>query len=378
MRVVHVDSACEWRGSQSQVLLAAQGMAARGHSVTVVCLAGGRLEARARAAGLTVRPIAFGGDLAPGPVLRLVRVLRAEDPHVVHAHDPHAIAAGLLATRLSPGPRVVASRRVSLPVRGPFSRRKYAACDRVIAVSRAVGRGLLRDGLPARRLLLVHDGVVDRPPEPDGGDVLRELGIPAGSHVIGNVAALTEHKDHATLLAAMPAVLEAVPEARLVIVGGGELRARLEAEALRRGLGGRCVFTGFRADVDRLIPAFSLLCLTSRTEGLGSSLLDAMCFGRAVVATRTGGIPEAVVQGETGLLVPVGDPPALAAALVRLLLSPGEREAMGRAGRRRFERLFTAERMVEGTLRSYDELGGRSPAPDRAPAAGAPIHRPFR
>ena len=123
--------------------------------------------------------------------------------------------------------------------------------------------------------------------------------------------------------------------------------------------------------MDRLVPAFSLLCLTSRTEGLGSSLLDAMCCGRAVVATETGGIPEAVVHGETGLLVPVGEPPALAAALVRLLLSPGEREPMGRAGRRRFERLFTAERMVEGTLRSYDELRGLSPAPERLPEAVA-------
>jgi glycosyltransferase involved in cell wall biosynthesis len=89
-----------------------------------------------------------------------------------------------------------------------------------------------------------------------------------------------------------------------------------------------------------------------------SSLLDAMCFGRAVVARETGGIPEAVVHGRTGLLVPVGDPSALAAALLRLLLAPPERAAMGREGRRRFERLFTAERMVEATLRSYDQLPG--------------------
>jgi glycosyltransferase involved in cell wall biosynthesis len=356
MRVVHVDSAREWRGSQSQVLVVAQGMATRGHFVTVACQAGGRLEARARAAGLAVRPIAFGGDLAPRAILGLARVLRAVSPHVVHAHDPHATAASLLAARLCRGPRLVASRRVSLPVRGPFSRRKYAACDRVIAVSQAVARGLLDDGLPARRLLLVHDGVVDRRPEGGGDEALRELGVPPGSPVIGHVAALTEHKDHTTLLAAMPRVLRAAPAARLVIVGEGELRGPLEAEALRRGLGGRCVFTGFRADVDRLIPAFSLVCLTSRTEGLGSSLLDAMCFGRAVVATRTGGIPEAVVHGRTGVLVPVGDASALAAALTRLLLSPAEREAMGRAGRRRFERLFTADRMVDRTLRSYDSL----------------------
>ncbi|HXK09785.1 MAG TPA: glycosyltransferase [Vicinamibacteria bacterium] len=367
MRVVHVDSAREWRGSQCQVLLAAQGMAARGHSVTLACQAGGRLEARARAAGLAVRPLAFGGDLAPGAILGLARLLRAESPHVVHAHDPHAIGAGLLASRLSRGPRVVASRRVSLPLRGPLSRRKYAACDRVIAVSRAVARVLLDSGLPPARLLLVRDGVPDRRPPAGGRPALEELGVPAGSPVVGNVAALTEHKDHATLLAAMPRVLQAVPAARLVIVGEGRLRGRLEAEALGRGLGDRCVFTGFRRDVDRLIPAFSLLCLTSSTEGLGSSLLDAMCFGRAVVATAVGGIPEAVADGKTGMLVPVGDPGALAAALSRLLLEADRREALGRAGRHRFEQEFTAARMVDETLRLYDELR-EGPAMGERPA----------
>jgi glycosyltransferase involved in cell wall biosynthesis len=255
---------------------------------------------------------------------------------------------------------------VSLPVHGRLSLRKYAACDRVIAVSRAVVRVLLEGGLPADRLLLVYDGVLDRRPVVEERCLLAELGVPADSPVIGNVAALTPHKDHATLLGAMPRVLRAVPAARLVVVGDGELRSSLEAEARRLGLAERCVFTGFRSDVDRLIPAFSLLCLTSTTEALGSSLLDAMCFGRPIVATATGGIPEAVVHGETGLLVPVGDPAALASALTRLLVAADQREALGRAGRRRFEGAFTAEKMVDETLRLYDGLQVQSTHPDAA------------
>jgi glycosyltransferase involved in cell wall biosynthesis len=357
MRVVHVDSAGEWRGSQSQVLLAAQGMAARGHAVTLACRAGGSLEARARAAGLAVRPLVFGGDLAPRAILGLARVLRDEAPDLVHAHDPHATAAGLFAVRLRRRARLVASRRVALPLRRGLSRGKYSACDGVIAVSRAVARVLLEHGLPPRRLQLIHDGVPDRPVSAGGREALRQLGVPDDSPVIGNVAALTAHKDHATLLAAMPRVLAAVPAARLVVVGEGDLRGKLEAEARRLGLGGRCVFAGFRTDVDRLIPAFSLVCLTSRTEGLGSSLLDAMCFGRPIVATGTGGIPEVVEHGRTGLLVPVGDPAALAGALTELLCCGERREELGRAGRARFERAFTAERMVERTLESYEALG---------------------
>jgi glycosyltransferase involved in cell wall biosynthesis len=374
MRVVHVDSAREWRGSQSQVLLAAQGMAARGHSVTVACQRGGRLEARARDAGLVVRPLSFRGDLAPGAILGLARVLRSEAPDVVHAHDPHATSAGLLAARLRRGVRVVASRRVSLPLARSLSLRKYAACDRVIAVSRAVARILVESGLPADRLSLIHDGVLDRRKEKAGKDALAALGIPPHCPVVGNVAALTEHKDHATLLAAMPLVLRAVPSARLVVVGAGELRPRLEAQARALGLEERCFFAGFRTDVDRLIPAFSLVCLTSRIEGLGSSLLDAMCFGRAVVATATGGIPEVVCHGTTGLLVPVGDRSALAAALSELLLDPERCEALGRAGRRRFEQEFTAGRMVDETLHLYSALVDLAPEQERSTSV-VPVER---
>ena len=357
MRIVHVESAFEWRGSQSQVLLTAVGMARRGHAVGIACRSGSRLEARAKAAGLTVCPLPFGADLAPRAVFGLAGLLRVENPDVVHAHDPHATATALFAVRLVRGARLVASRRVHLPLRGWLSRRKYGACDRLVAGSSAVARVLSEAGLPASRIRLVYEGVPDRPPQPGGRTALLALGIPEHAPVIGNVAALTPHKGHSTLLAAMPKVLATAPEARLVVVGEGKLRRQLEDEVRGRGLSGRCVFTGFRADLDRLIPAFAVLCLTSSTEALGSSLLDAMSFGRAIVATATGGIPEAVRHGETGILVPVGDSDGLASALADLISHPGRREAMGRAGRRRFERQFMADRMVEETLGVYEGLG---------------------
>jgi glycosyltransferase involved in cell wall biosynthesis len=140
------------------------------------------------------------------------------------------------------------------------------------------------------------------------------------------------------------------------------------------------VFTGFRSDVDRLMSCFSVFSLTSRLEGLGTTLLDAMCFSRAVVATDTGGIPEAVRHGETGLLVPVGDSRSLAAALVGLLTDEALRLSMGQAGRRLFERRFTAARMVEGTLQVYDEVCGSLALEPSTPGLGtaaAPLQFPF-
>jgi glycosyltransferase involved in cell wall biosynthesis len=353
VRIVHVDSARGWRGGQNQVLLTARGMERRGHEVIVACRARSALRDRARAAGLDVQEIAFGGDFVPGPVFALRSLVRRFRADVVHVHDPHAAAAALWLG--SPPTRLIASRRVDFGLRGPLSRWKYARCRRVIAVSQAVARVLERDGLPAARVRVVYEGVPDRAPARGGEDALRALGVPAGVPVVGNVAALTAHKDHATLLAAAARVLARIPEARFVIVGQGELEGPLRAQARALGVEGRVLFAGFRADVDGLLPAFDVFCLSSHMEGLGTSLLDAMCYGRAVVGTAAGGIPEAVEDGVTGRVVPPRQPEALAAALTEVLVDRARREAMGKAGRARFLARFTADRMVDETLAVYAE-----------------------
>ncbi len=344
-----MDSAASWRGGQNQVLLTALGMAERGHEVAVACRRGGVLEERARAAGLAVHALPFRGDLSPTAALGLRRVLKRLRPEAVMLHDPHALSAGVLAGRC--GARRLAVRRVDFALRGAMSRRKYRACEAVVAVSRAIAAVLERDGLAADRIRLVYEGVPARPPQPGGAEALRAMGVPRTAEVVGNIAALTGHKDHATLLEAVALVVPRRPDARFVIVGEGERRADLEAHARRLGVAERVFFAGFREDVDRLLPAFDVFWLSSHLEGLGTSLLDAMCFARPVVATAAGGIPEAVVDGATGRVVPVRDPRALADALVDVLADPERRAAMGRAGRERFLERFTADRMVEETLR---------------------------
>ncbi len=351
MRILHVDTARGWRGGQNQVLLTAKGMERRGHEVVVACRTASALRDRARAADLDVQEVAFGGDLLPAPALALRRLVRRLRPDVVHLHDPHAAAAALLVAPSTS--RLVASRRVDFALRGPLSRWKYGRCRRVIAVSRAVARVLEEGGLSAAQVRVVYEGVPDRAPAAGGEDALRALGVPAGVPVVGNVAALTAHKDHATLLLAATQVIARVPEVRFVIVGQGELESRLRTRAHELGLDGHVLFAGFRPDVDRLIPAFDVFCLSSHMEGLGTSLLDAMCYARAVVGTAAGGIPEAVEDGVTGRVVRPRQPDALAEALTEVLLDRARRESMGAAGRARFLERFTADRMVEETLAVY-------------------------
>jgi glycosyltransferase involved in cell wall biosynthesis len=211
-------------------------------------------------------------------------------------------------------------------------------------------------GLADDQLRLVYEGVPDRAPGTGGRDALARLGVHPRSPVVGNIAALTDHKDHKTLLEAATHVLRKRNDVRFVIVGDGELRGSLEAQARDLGILECVVFAGFRDDVDRLLPAFDVFCLSSHMEGLGTILLDAMAFARPIVGTAAGGIPEAVLDGVTGHVVPVRNPYGLALALLALLENPERARQMGTAGRLRFEEKFSADRMVKETLSVYEEL----------------------
>jgi glycosyltransferase involved in cell wall biosynthesis len=187
------------------------------------------------------------------------------------------------------------------------------------------------------------------------GRLRRELGVPAGLPLIGNVAALADHKDHPTFIDAAARLTATGLDARFVVIGDGELRAELEARSRAAGLAGRLHFLGFRADVPRLLPELDLFLFTSKTEGLGSSVIDALACRVPVVATRAGGVPEIVEDGVSGLLAPVGDGAALAAAAARVLADAGLRERLVVAGAGRAQ-AFTVSAMAERTLALYREL----------------------
>ena len=299
---------------------------------------------------------------------RLSRLLRWLRPDVVHAHDAHALAAAAAAVTLAGRgrPHLAASRRVDFHLRrNPLSRWKYRQVDRFLCASDAIRRMLIEDGVPAGRAAVVYEGVdVDRIAGLPPLDPRRELGLPAGAPVVGNIAALVPHKGQRDLVDAAARVVTEVPEARFVIVGSGELHDTLVAQIARLGLERHVSLTGFRTDALALLKGFDVFVMSSVTEGLGTSVLDAMACGRAVVATRAGGIPESVVDGATGLLVPVRDPAALASAVVRLLRDPTRREELGRAGLARARARFSAARMVSETAAAYAALTGRrEPAP---------------
>jgi glycosyltransferase involved in cell wall biosynthesis len=191
-------------------------------------------------------------------------------------------------------------------------------------------------------------------------DLHAEFWLPHGCPIVGTVGALVPHKGHRHFVAAAARVIRKVPEARFVIVGEGEEREALEAQIRHLKLEKHVILTGWRDDVLSLHKAFDLFALTSITEGLGTALLDAMACRRAVVATRTGGVDEAVDEGATGLLVDPHDEAGLAKAIVDLLEHDTLRERMGEAARARVEERFSVERMIADTLAAYERVLGNS------------------
>jgi glycosyltransferase involved in cell wall biosynthesis len=357
---LHVDTARTWRGGQNQVLVTIMGLRALGHRTMVVAHPGGELRQRAQE-GLSLIPLAPKTEMDLSAAWRLSRVVKRLRPDIIHAHDPHAVAMAGLALSMSTElakPPLVASRRVDFHLRGTaLSRWKYRQVDCFICASDAIRQMLVADGVPASRAVTVHEGIdIERVEAAPPARLHEELWLPHHAPIVGNVAALVPHKGQRHLVEAAALVVRQMPDTRFVIAGEGELHDSIERQIKEHRLEKHVLLAGFRPDVLSLHKAFDVFVMSSIAEGLGTSLLDAMACAKPVVATTAGGIPEVVVDGETGFLVPPRDHQAMAAAIVRLLQDDGLRRRMGGAGLLRARGRFSAERMVKETLRVYERV----------------------
>jgi len=369
---LHIDTARSWRGGQNQVLLTVIGLRARGHRTVLVAHPEGELARRA-SEGHDVIRLAPAHEVDFAAAFRFARVVRDLSPDIIHAHDPHAVAmASMALSTISDRrrPLLVIARRVDFHLkRNAFSRWKYKQVDAAICSSHAIRGMVIEDGIPEESAFTVHEGVqVDRIQALPAADVCKELWLPPGSPTVGNIGALVPHKGQRYLVDAAPAVVRALPDTHFLIFGEGELRPVLTRQIKHLGLEHRVSLVGFRPDIIPLLKGLDLFVMSSITEGLGTSVLDAMAASKAVVGTTAGGIPEAVEHGVTGLLVPPHNADALADAILGLLKDDLRRRRMGEAGLDRVRARFNVDRMVDETLAVYERVAGRP----RATGNGSP------
>ena len=351
-------------------------MARRGFDVTLACAPEKARVEEARARGIDVievpgfrRELSLWNDLRA--FVHLSAVVRTGRYDIVHTHTSKAGVLGRIAARSAGVPVVVHSPHGSIFDPTYYSRAALAAiarverfagrfADRVIPLSRAGMDDYLERRLaPERKFVLVYTGLdEDRflAVKAEDPDARASLGLPPRVPVIGMIARLTPEKGHDLALRAFPSVLRREPEARLLIVGEGKCRAAIEEDIQRLGLEERVVLAGYREDTAAVLGAIDISLHSSHMDGLPRSLIEAMLAARPVVATRVGGIPEAVIDGESALLVEPEDEEAIAAALLRLIGDRALARRLGSNARGAAASRFSTERMVDEWLRIYRDV----------------------
>ncbi|HEV8613920.1 MAG TPA: glycosyltransferase family 4 protein [Methylomirabilota bacterium] len=367
LTILHLAANRWWTGSADPTIRLATGLRARGHRVLLAVIPGDRFESKAREAELDlVDGVRLQARLAPvalvRDVLRLRAVVHAHGVDILHAHHSHDHWLALLVRpRRADGSRAAVVRtfhNARSVKRGLVSRALHRRTAAFFAVSRQIETRCREVGLAAARVVWTP-GVADLPrfADPAGGAAVREEFKLGDAPVVVSVARLAPNRGHELLLAGFRLLLEDVPSARLLLVGKGETRGRLERLVIDTGLAQHVIFTGYR---DRDLPAVLAAadCFALMAAGSDDSCraaLEAMAAGRPVVARAVGALPETVVHGETGVLIADEEPRSVARALRAVLTDPARGRAMGAAGRQRAQAEFSVERstdIVEGVYRS--------------------------
>jgi glycosyltransferase involved in cell wall biosynthesis len=356
MRILFADLDREWRGGQSQALLTLRGLGDAGHDVTLLAAKDAPLATRSAAAQIQVVEI-------PRATLRLSAaksfrsIIRKHRFDLVHLNEPHALSAAWLAGVHKHLPLLL-SRRIGFPLKKNLvSQARYRAVTRFLPNSRAVAQSLIDSGIAASRISVVNEGVeIPALTTPQIRAASRlAYGIAENEFLFGCVSVFVKEKGQRHLIAALPQVRATHPATRLLLAGDGACRGELESLARELRQSHAVLFPGFVQNVDAVYAALDAFAFPSEFEGLGTALQTAMALALPCISTARGALGEVVENNRTALVV---EPTAedFAAAMVRVIEDPALRARLGTAAREEVRRRFSAERMVENTVKVYGEV----------------------
>ena len=361
LTIAHVDTESGFSGGQVQVFLLMEGLARAGVRNVLFCRPGSVEEQRARELSIGVRPVSMRGDWQLSAIPRLARGFLAEDVDLVHLHTGRANWLGGWAARRA-GKPAITTRRMDRPIRSNLWTRKLYGdlVQRAAAISPAVAQLLADGGVPRSRIVTLCSAVdpqaivATRPRD----DVRAALGAQPGELVLLGLARMTHRKGFDVLLQSLAELRDraSLPPWRCWLGGDGEVLDELRRQAADLGLEQRVSFLGQRDDTPDLLGAADVFVMPSRAEGLGIAGLEAMAAGLPLIASRVGGLADAVSHDETGLLVPADDPAALAEALALVFTDSALRERLGAAGPAWVAARFSPQVMVDGYLSLYREV----------------------
>jgi len=357
LKILHIETGRHLYGGALQVLYLMRGLKETGHSNVLVCVKGSEIGRQSKALA-AVYDIPMMGELDIAFFLRLVRIVAREKPDMIHVHSRKgADLWGGISAKLTKT-RSIITRRVDNPEVPWIARAKYRLYNRVITISEGIRQVLIREGIPREKITCIPSAIdYDKySKQCDKSWFCREFSIPPDHKAVGMVAQFIPRKGHGYLIEAIPKILEDCPNTRFLFFGKGPLRSKIEQLCIDKGLSHNIHFAGFRTDLHRIYPCLDVLAHPATMEGLGVSLLEAVAAGVPIVAFRAGGIPEVVMNGINGYLVPVGDSAMLAQAIISLLKDQDKAHLFARTGQEMVRSSFSLEQMIKRNMEAYWEV----------------------
>ncbi len=371
LKVIHVIGGGEFGGAEKHILNLAGAADTHLADYTVCCLFSAPFADIAAGTGINTLSVPMRHKADFGVVRKLARVIWEGNFDLVHTHGVRANLLGRLAARQAGKKKVVTTVHSLLEKDYPgvlsrlanswAERSTRGLTDHFIAVSQGLKDRLIAGGVPANIITVIYNGVSleDIKPLTEPGEARKKLGFLPDTPLIGIVARLHEVKGHSYFLEAARNILQQRPEVRFLVVGAGPSRPALEKLASDLDITEQVIFTGFMEDVYSLMAGLDLLAISSLWEGFGLTAIEAMALGVPVVATEVGGLPEVVLHGETGLLVPPANPAALAKNILWMLDHPGEASSMAEKGGQIVRQKFTSTVMARRTEELYRRVAGQ-------------------
>lgn len=371
MNILHITKITGIAGSENHLLTLMGGLRQRGHEVRCLMLVepGNPVEAFASACherDIAVARVTIRRNIDPAAFWGILQSIRQQKPDIVHTHLQHADLHGITAAILARVPGIISSRHNdnAFRRRAPYrqiNRWLWRRVDAGIAISNAIRDfSITVEGAAPDKISTILYGLDPAARLPDRAATRaalhNELGLPDDALILGMVCRLIEQKGIPYALQAFAKIAADHPAAHIVIAGDGPLRGELETQANDLGIGEHAHFLGWRDEPAAIFAACDIFLMPSLWEGFGLVLLEAMAQNIPVIGSAVSAIPEVIVNGETGLLLPPRDVDGLAHAMIRLLDDPALRESMGQAGRTRLEMHFNPERMVDETEALYQRI----------------------
>jgi len=355
--ILHTERSTGWGGQEMRTVSEARGIAAAGHRVIIVASPGAAVLVRAAEAGLEARALRMRNAFDPLAIARLVATIRRERVDIVNTHSSIDSWLGAFAAKLA-GAKLVRTRHLATPIsRNPFNF-VHRMPDAIITTGETTRQRLSQHNrLHPYILESIPTGVDcdEFQPRPRSADLRAQLGLPIEATILTKVAVLRRLKRHDVLVDAA-ALLKERPELFFVFVGDGSQRESIEEMIRAIGMESRFKLFGHLDDIRPVLAATDILVSSSDTEGVPQSAAQAMAMELPVVHTAVGSVGELIDDGVTGLLVPPGDPAALAAAIVRFVDAPAFARECARRGREHVSRNHSREKMIERVLRVYRRL----------------------